>query len=474
MNAPVQRLYVLVILLFAVLVGFTSRWTVFDADSLRDNELNRRALLQEQKIRRGAIRTQDGEALARSVPQPGDTWGRRYPTADLFAHAVGYSFTTIGRAGIERSHNDELTGQTDELTGVLDSLLGKDDRGDAVVTTLRTRAQEEAVAALEESGHKGALVALDTTTGGVLAMASVPSYDPNTIDDPRRFAELNRDTENAPLVNRATQNGYPPGSTMKVGTAAAALDTGRYRPDSQVSGENAKPISGVPLNNFGNEDFGDVDLTFALTNSINTVWAEVGEKLGGRTMQRYMERFGFYAEPPLDYPDAQMSASGVRKKGELVPVTDPSVDVGRVAIGQGDLFATPLQMASVAQTIANGGVRLKPHFMSRVVDPDGRTVEEAEPEEAERVVSRETAAQLADMMRQVVREGTGTAAALEGVEVAGKTGTAELNLEGLNQPWFMGFAGDVAVAVTLERFQGGTGGIVAAPIARRVLQSLGQ
>ena len=150
---------------------------------------------------------------------------------------------------------------------------------------------------------------------------------------------------------------------MKVVTAAAALDTGRYRPDSRVSGENGKPISGVPLNNFGGEDFGDVDLTFALTNSINTVWAEVGEKLGGRTMQRYMERFGFYAEPPLDYPDAQMSASGVRKRGELVPVTDDSVDVGRVAIGQGDLFATPLQMATVAQTIANGGVRLEPHFL---------------------------------------------------------------------------------------------------------------
>ena len=117
-----------------------------------------------------------------------------------------------------------------------------------------------------------------------------------------------------------------------------------------MSGENGKPISGVPLNNFGSEDFGDVDLTFALTNSINTVWAEVGEKLGGRTMQRYMERFGFYAEPPLDYPDAQMSASGVRKGGKLVPVTNDSVDVGRVAIGQGDLFATPLQMATVAQT----------------------------------------------------------------------------------------------------------------------------
>jgi len=261
---------------------------------------------------------------------------------------------------------------------------------------------------------------------------------------------------------------------MKVVTAAAAIDSGRYRPDSRVSGENAKPISGVPLNNFGGESFGDVDLTFALTNSINTVWAEVGEKLGGRMMQRYMERFGFYAEPPLDYPDQQMSASGVRKRGRLAPMTSDAVDVGRVAIGQGDLFATPLQMASVAQTLGNGGVRLKPHLMAKSVDPDGRVVETVEPEKARQVVSRQTARDLTVMMKNVVREGTGTAAALEGVEVAGKTGTAELNTTGLNQPWFMCFTPDVAVAVTLERFQGGTGGTTAAPIAKAVLQALGQ
>ena len=188
-----------------------------------------------------------------------------------------------------------------------------------------------------------------------------------------------------------------------------------------------------------------------------------------------MERFGFYAEPPLDYPDQQMSASGVRKGGKLVPVTSDRVDVGRVAIGQGDLFATPLQMASVAQTIGNGGVRLEAALRRRkVVDPDGRTVDEIEPEEAERVISRQTARDLTVMMKNVVREGTGTAAALEGVEVAGKTGTAELNNDGLNQPWFMCFTPEVAVAVTLERFQGGTGGVTAAPIAKTVLEALGQ
>jgi penicillin-binding protein A len=474
MNKPVLRLYALVVVLFGVLVVFTSRWTVFEASALRDNPLNRRELLAEQKIRRGTIRSADGQVLARSVRGPGDTWERRYPTNDLFAHAVGYSYTSIGRAGIERSHNDELTGRRTELVSVLQSILGRSNEGDDVRTFLDSRAQRVAVDALAASGHKGALVALDVKTGAVVALASNPSFDPNGLDEPRRFAALNRDDANAPLLNRATQNGYPPGSTMKVVTAAAALDTGSYRPDSRVSGENGKVISGVPLNNFGGESFGDVDLTFALTNSINTVWAEVGEKLGGATMQRYMARFGFYAEPPMDYPDAQMTASGVRKRGKLVPVTNRSVDVGRVAIGQGDLFATPLQMASVAQTIGNGGVRLEPHIMSKAIDRDGRVVDEVEPKEAERVISRQTARDLTAMMKNVVREGTGTAAALEGVEVAGKTGTAELNNSGLNQPWFMCFTPSVAVAVTLERYQGGTGGTTAAPIARQVLQALGQ
>ena len=474
MNASVLRLYLLVVLLFALLVAFTSRWTVFEAEALRDNTLNRRALLEEQKIRRGTIRSADGRVLARSIRRPGDIFTRRYPSGDLFAHPIGYAYTTIGRAGLERARNDELTGRRTELVTALESILGRADEGDDVRTTLDSRAQQAAVDALRASGHKGALVALDVKTGGVLAMASEPSYDPNGLDDAATFRRLNRDEANAPLVNRATQNGYPPGSTMKVVTAVAALDSGRYRPDSRVSGKNGKVISGVPLNNFGGESYGDIDLTFALTHSVNTVWAEVGERLGGRTMQRYMERFGFYAEPPMDYPDQQMSASGVRKGGALAPMTSRRVDVGRVAIGQGDLFATPLQMASVAQAIGNGGVRLKPHIMAKAVDPDGRTVEEAKPEEADRVMSLQTARDVTLMMKQVVREGTGTAAALEGVEVAGKTGTAELNTSGLNQPWFMCFTPEVAVAITLERFQGGTGGVTAAPIAKRVLEALGQ
>ncbi len=474
MNAPVVRLYVLVVVLFGLLVAFTSRWTVFEAEALRDNALNRRSLLEEQRIERGRILARDGTVLARSVRRAGGVFTRRYPDGALFAHAVGYSYTSIGRAGTERAHNDQLIGRRSELVTAFESILGGSNEGDDVHTTLDVGAQQAAVQALQASGHSGALVALGVRDGDVLAMASSPSYDPNTVGDRDAFAALNRDREGAPLVNRATQNGYPPGSTMKVVTAAAALDTGRFTPGSVVNGANGKEISGVPLNNAGGEDFGDIDLTFALTNSVNTVWAQVGESLGGRTLQRYMERFGFYSEPPMDYPDAQMTASGVRKDGRLTPVTSDRVDVGRVAIGQGDLFATPLQMASVAQTIGNGGVRLEPQIMRKAVDPDGRTVDEVEPEDVQRVVSADTARDLTAMMKNVVREGTGTAAALAGVEVAGKTGTAELNLTGLNQPWFLCFTPDVAVAVTLERVQGGAGGIDAAPIAKQVLEALGQ
>jgi peptidoglycan glycosyltransferase len=319
-------------------------------------------------------------------------------------------------------------------------------------------------------------VALDANTGAVLVMANSPSYDPNGLDRPGRFRALARDDTNSPLLNRATQGGYQPGSTFKVVTAAAALDSGRFNPSSRVNGDSPKTISGVPLENFGGQDFGETDLTNALTHSVNTVWAQLGERLGKRRMAEYMQRFGFYSEPELDYPKGQMIPSGeYGRRGRPLSPTSGSIDVGRMAIGQDKLRVTPLQMAMVAQTVANGGVRMKPYLTARVIDPDGRTVDHPDPERADRVMSAATARQLAEMMENVVREGTGTAAALEGVKVAGKTGTAEIDIpRDINQPWFIGFSGGVAVAATVERVQGGQGGTVAAPIAKQVLQALGQ
>jgi peptidoglycan glycosyltransferase len=240
-----------------------------------------------------------------------------------------------------------------------------------------------------------------------------------------------------------------------------------------VSGANHKVISGAPLDNFGGETFGNIDLTTALTHSVNTVWAEVGEKLGKQTMADYMRKFGFYADPPMDYPDRQMNPSGEYRNGRLLGPTSRFIDVGRMAIGQDKLLVTPLQMASVAQAIGNGGMRMEPRLVQKVLDPDGRTTDQPLPKEAGRVMSQGSADALTQMMKNVVREGTGTAAALQGVEVAGKTGTAEIDpAAGINDLWFIGFTPKVAVAVVIERQQG-QGGTVAAPVAKQVLQALG-
>jgi peptidoglycan glycosyltransferase len=299
----------------------------------------------------------------------------------------------------------------------------------------------------------------------------VPGYDPNEI--PRRFGDLRR-APGSPLLDRAVQSGYPPGSTMKVVTASAALDTGEYTPTSVVSGRSPKRIGGVPLNNFGNEDFGPITLTTALTNSVNTVWAEVGQKLGKGTMFEYMRRYGFDRKPLIDLPEDELRASGVRgRNGRLLRPSD-AIDIGRVAIGQERLQVTPLQMALVAAGVANGGSLMRPHLVERVMDRDGRTVRRIKPSEQNRVMKEGTAAQLASMMSNVVREGTGTAAALQGIEVGGKTGTAEVG-NTINQAWFIGFAPldnpRVAVAVTVERTTG-QGGTVAAPIAKSVMETL--
>jgi penicillin-binding protein A len=472
MNAPIARLFVVFVVLFGVLVGFTSRWTVFEADALRDNPKNRRELLEDQKIRRGVIRAGDGTVLARSLKQPDDSYVRTYPTDRLFSHAVGYSFVRQGRAGLERYYDDDLSGRKGELGSLIDRLSGSEQDGDNLVTSLDPGAQRVALQQL--NGRKGAVVALDPRTGAIRVMASVPGYDPNTVKDQQEFSQLNRD-DDAPLLNRNTQAGYPPGSTFKVVTAIAAIDSGRYTPDSRINGRNGKRISGVPLNNDAGESFGDITLTEALTHSVNTVFGEIGEKIGKATMKKYMDRLGFGRPVEVDLPRDERASSGERQRGKIIPATNGAVDVGRMAIGQDKLTVTPLQMAMVAASVANGGKLMKPHLGARIVDRDGRTVDRIEPEEMSEVMSPETASQVGAMMSQVVKEGTGTAAALEGIDVAGKTGTAEVDHGCPNQLWFIAFAPAqdprVAIAVTVECGTG-FGGTVAAPIAKAVMQEL--
>jgi peptidoglycan glycosyltransferase len=476
-NRQIAQLFGLTVLLFALLVGFTSYWSVFDAKGLENNQANRRGLIEEQQVPRGLILARDGQTtLAESRPVGRGqkrTYVRRYPTGALMAPPVGYSFITNGRIGLERFYNDDLAGQENEFETIFSGLQDKRREGSDLVTNLDPVGQQAAYSAL--GGRKGAVVALEPQTGKVLVMASEPSYDPNTVPDD--FNRLNADASN-PLLNRTTQELYPPGSTFKVVTAAAALDSGKVTPETTLDGNTGKVFSGRPLANFGGQSFGPITFTDALTNSVNTVFAQVGEDVGASTLVEYMKRFGFYEDPKLDYPDTQMVPSGIRNgDGKYV---ESGFDVARVAIGQGglegEIVASPMQMALVASAVANGGKLMKPQLADRVVRKDGRVKERLSPDEQSQVMKPSTAAELTAMMSRVVEEGTGTAAALEGVQVAGKTGTAEVGANAeLTQPWFIGFAPvdnpRVAIAVTLERTQG-EGGTVAAPIAKTVLEAL--
>ncbi|HEX3875055.1 MAG TPA: penicillin-binding transpeptidase domain-containing protein, partial [Solirubrobacteraceae bacterium] len=317
---------------------------------------------------------------------------------------------------------------------------------------------------------------LDPRTGAVKVMASFPTYDPNDLAaGPSALTKLAR--SGGSTLNRATQAGYLPGSTFKVVTAIAAIDSGRYTPDSVLSGASPVTISGVPLENDGGESFGDITLTQALTNSVNTVFAPVAVAVGKQTMARYMNRLGFDAPPPLDLPADERRASGEYAGDKLLSPTSDLVDVGRMGIGQDKLEVTPLQMAMVAAAVANRGTLMTPHLTNRVIDKDGRTVEQIKPTVFSDVMSPQTAAAVGEMMSHVVNDGgTGTAAALPGITVAGKTGTAEIgNSSAINQVSFIAFAPledpRIAIAVTVERSTG-EGGTIAAPIAKAVMQSL--
>ncbi len=477
MNRPIVRLYGLVVLLFALLLAFTSRWTIFEASSLRENPLNARGILEQQRLDRGDILADNGSVLARSVRASEGTYIRTYPLGAEFAHAVGYSYVypDLGQTGIERFRNAELNGQTGRnLQSVLEQLQGKRPRGDDVFTTLDPSAQRVAISAL--GGHRGAVVALEPRTGAVQVMASTPSFDPNSLGSTSADASLAADVTGRPLVNRATQFGYAPGSTFKIVTATAAIDSGAFTPESALSGRNRVVISGVPLQNDDNESYGAITLTEALAKSVNTVWAQVAERLGKRTMARYMDRFGFDRKPELDYPSEQMSASGPYLGSHLLAPTSPLVDVGRMGIGQDKLEVVPLQMAEVAAAVANRGRLMVPHLTERIVDGEGRTVTRIAPRVQSVVMRPATARAVTSMMEAVVNEGTGTEAQIPGIQVAGKTGTAETQIgAAINNVWFIAFAPAadprVAVAVTLQGVPG-QGAAFAAPVARVVMEQL--
>jgi penicillin-binding protein A len=473
-NRQIVKLFGFVVALFAVLVGFTSYWSVFDAKALKEKSANKRPLLEQQQVRRGRILAADGSVIARSVAKGhGDSlrYVRRYPQGSLYGHPIGYSFVRYGDSEFENTHNDELIGNESEFSSILDQLRGRNQEGDDIATNLDPAAQQTALADLQEAGF-GAVVAIEPQSGRVEVLASNPPYDPNRV--PNELSKL-------PLLDRATQGQYPPGSTFKVVTAAAGLDSGTITPETTINAPGTLEVEGTPLQNDFNQDWGSISLDTALTNSVNTWFGQLGQQVGEETLFEYMDRFGFNSTPAIDLPEQQVYRSGIFENGELLGRNDP-VDLARVAIGQERLAVTPLQMAEVAAAVANGGKLMKPQIWSRVIDPDGRVVKRLDPSQYSQPISGETAAELTTAMEGVVSEGTGTNAAIPGVAVAGKTGTAETPYNHScgggteeNQAWFIGFAPaenpKIAIAATVEcttQF----GNDVAAPIFRDVAETI--
>jgi peptidoglycan glycosyltransferase len=471
MNQAITRLFALVVLLFLLLIGFTSRWTVFDATALQNNPLNKLSFYASLKVKRGTIFADNHQILARSVQAPGGTWNRTYPFGPLFAQTVGYDNARYGSAaGLERYRAKALLGHLDTgLTSVFGPLGGNQRVGDDVQTTLDPPAQRQAQSLL--AGRPGSVVAIVPQTGAVKVLYSNPSYNDNTPT-----------AAGSTQFFRAVQGEYPPGSTFKVVTTTAALDTGRYTPNSVIVGNSPLTVSGVPLQNDGNQSYGPIPLTKALTDSVNTVYAQVGQNVGIQTMAKYMKRFGFYSDPPLDLPADEMSASGERqftaKGSRLLAATSGLIDLGRMSIGQDKLAVTPLQMAMVASAVADNGTLMRPHLTARIVGSDGQIVQTVGPTVFDQVMKPSTALELRQMMTNVVEEGTGTAANLQGLNAAGKTGTAEVGPVGsnLDDAWFIGLAPvahpTVAVAVELDSIPHGFGGTYAAPIAAQIMKTL--
>jgi peptidoglycan glycosyltransferase len=482
-NRAIRRIGLACTVLILALAAQLTYLQVFHAEELANDPRNVRKAIRDFSRPRGDIVTADGQVVARSVPDEddGDDFDlqREYPQADLFAHVVGFQSFVFGNAGVEKTYNDELVGRDLELDlrNLGDVFAGKENTG-TVVLSISTEAQALARDLL--AGQKGSVVALDPKTGAILAMYSNPSYDPNPLaghdtDAVQVFGESLQQNPEKPDLARAYRERYPPGSTFKVVTASVALETGAVTPETDFPTVTQidLPLTNDTLRNFGSQPCGG-NLVESFRQSCNTTFGAIGLQLGDSFVPG-MEAFGIGSSPPLDLSPGA-AESGGPPAGSFQQNQPLFAFAG---IGQGDVFTTPLQLALVGAAAANGGTIMKPHVMAEIADAEGGTVRTYDSETWKTAVSAGTAETVKQMMVRVVQAGTGTAAQIPGVTVAGKTGTAQ-NEIGSPHSWFVGFAPaedpQVVVAVLVEGggSAGGdaTGGRVAAPLARQMLELL--
>jgi penicillin-binding protein A len=477
-NAPLRRLAVVVAGLFLVLMGAGTWVQALDAGHLRADKRNARTLYAELGRERGPILVGKQAVASSAAVDDKYRYQRSYAGGTLWAAATGYYSVLYGATGLERSADAWLSGSSDRLFyhRLSDLVTGHEPAGAVVETTLDAAMQQAAAKGL--GNQRGAVVALDPKTGDVLALYSSPSYDPDALaghDTAKVQASYQQllAAPGKPLVDKATSSRYPPGSTFKLVDTAAALESGKYTPDSSLPAPATLdlPQTTRGLSNDDHQPCGpgdQVSLADALRISCNTAFASLGLALGQDAIRSQAEKFGF--DQALDIP-LPVTAS-------VFPDSLNPPQLAQSSIGQYDVQATPMQVAMVAAAIANKGVVMKPNLVRTVRGDDLGVVDSPRPAEIGRAVSGQTAAAMTTMMEGVVQSGTGTPARIAGVAVAGKTGTAQHD-GGAPHAWFTAFAPaddpEVAVAVFVE--DGGTagseasGGRVAAPIAKAVIQA---
>ena len=485
MTAALRTVAVVMFVLFGALFVNLNYLQVLRAEDLADDTRNTRKLIKEYQHQRGSMLVGRGNQqaeIARSVDTGGRyRFQRRYPAGDLYAHITGFYSVVYGRSGLEQTANSLLVGDAPEaaIRNISSFLSGREQQGDDIVLTVAPRVQQAARDAL--GNREGAVVALNPQTGAILAAYANPTYDPNRLSSFDRAAVTKywKSSEDE-RRNGALRETYPPGSTFKLVTAAAALEDG-LTPDTTFEDppEYTPPLTEVGIPNFGGglcNDGSPLTLTQALEVSCNTVFARLGNEVGPEKLVAQAERFGLN----------QTWESQLATVRSVIPTKLDAPSAAQSAIGQRDVRVTPLQMAMITGAIANDGVLMRPRIIDRVQQFDGRLVQEFTPEplslggaDGGEAVSAETATDLQAMMRGVVTDGSGSAAAISGVDVAGKTGTAQ-TAPGRNPTvWFVGFAplNDPRIAVAVVVPDGGdvgaeaTGGAVAAPIARAVMEA---
>ncbi|MEU6741611.1 peptidoglycan D,D-transpeptidase FtsI family protein [Streptosporangium sandarakinum] len=483
MNGPLKRVAIACLLMFGLLMFNVNYLQAVKADKLSSDSRNKRNFLARYEVERGRITAGD-KVLAESVDTGVNKdfrFERRYPGGKVYAPITGF-FAPESERDMEHAENGLLSGSSADLMlrRGIDLFSGKKTKGANVDLTIDPEAQQAAYEALSTSGKKGALVAIEPKTGAIRAMVSVPSYDPNPLAKPNKadvnkaYNKLDKD-EDKPLLNRAIERTYPPGSTFKVVTLAALLEKDdSLGPESQVDAPQVLDLPNTThdLPNYAGESCGTgrATLSFALELSCNTPFAKMGMDLGYDALKDQAEKFGIGGEP-LSIP-LPVAGSGIGPK-------EDDAALAMTSIGQRNNQMTPLQMAMVAAGIANNGVVMKPYLVNKIADAEGGEIESADPTELSEAVSEDTARKLREMMVNVVEKGTAGAAKIPGVSVGGKTGTAENAPGKPPHAWFISFAPaedpKIAVALIVESGSAGgeaTGGHTAAPIAKSVMEAV--